>query len=365
MKYQTNLYKVIEGILSHFKIYIVYFLTIINKTEYMLFFRLNKLDRTKMSQEGGSLTCTVAQEWLNAQGAVTRKVSHRSGTLQLIRDSFRNLYLEVRGDKSASGVRHPLKGMTVFNRYMTEGKASIKFNDEKCTLFISNAPSASLVSFLKLIFVKVTNQTDKPKNPLTERILGGVTSTVDEISPATNAELKLAKEKAIKGSRTTITTPSPSNVRKRKLTDDKINIPAAKKLYHNPIAGEMTPEQKVVLDTVLKGKSLFYTGSAGTGKSFLLKKIIGALPPDVTMATASTGKIFHIYEFLKVLLTYDFQTNFIVTLFRSGSLSHWRNNASSICWNWNRHRHSGEMLPIGKQAKRGDSLAQDKVPDHR
>lgn len=242
-----------------------------------------------MSQEGGSLTCTVTQEWLNAQGAVTRKVSHRTGTLQLIRDSFRNLYLEVRGDKSASGVRHPLKGMTVFNRYMTEGKASIKFNDEKCTLLISNAPSASLVSFLKLIFVKVTNQTSKLKNPLTERILGGVTSTVEEVSPATNAELKVAKEKAMKGSRTTITTPSPSNVRKRKMTDDRANIPVAKTLYPNPTAGEMTQEQKVVLDTVLRGKSLFYTGSAGTGKSFLLKKIIAALPPDVTMATASTG----------------------------------------------------------------------------
>lgn len=34
---------------------------------------------------------------------------------------------------------------------------------------------------------------------------------------------------------------------------------------------------------------MFLTGSAGTGKSFLLKRIVGALPPDVTFVTASTG----------------------------------------------------------------------------
>lgn len=32
-----------------------------------------------------------------------------------------------------------------------------------------------------------------------------------------------------------------------------------------------------------------YIGSAGTGKSFLLRHIVSILPPDVTMVTASTG----------------------------------------------------------------------------
>lgn len=51
----------------------------------------------------------------------------------------------------------------------------------------------------------------------------------------------------------------------------------------------MNLEQKEILETCLAGKSVFFTGSAGTGKSFLLRKIIGALPPDGTVATASTG----------------------------------------------------------------------------
>lgn len=32
-----------------------------------------------------------------------------------------------------------------------------------------------------------------------------------------------------------------------------------------------------------------HSGSAGTGKSFLLKHIISVLPPEFTVATASTG----------------------------------------------------------------------------
>lgn len=67
--------------------------------------------------------------------------------------------------------------------------------------------------------------------------------------------------------------------------------PAAKKLYaSSPVPNDpLDVEQKDVLDACLSGRNVFFTGSAGTGKSYLLKKIIGALPPDVTVATASTG----------------------------------------------------------------------------
>lgn len=51
----------------------------------------------------------------------------------------------------------------------------------------------------------------------------------------------------------------------------------------------MTPEQQRVLDWFLGGKSIFFIGSAGTGKSNLLKRIVAALSPDVITATANTG----------------------------------------------------------------------------
>ncbi|KAH9443918.1 hypothetical protein Pst134EB_033135 [Puccinia striiformis f. sp. tritici] len=57
----------------------------------------------------------------------------------------------------------------------------------------------------------------------------------------------------------------------------------------------LSPEQQNVLDLVLKGESIFFTGSAGTGKSVLLRHIITALKrsyasrPDAVAITASTG----------------------------------------------------------------------------
>src|SRR5215213_4422251 len=40
---------------------------------------------------------------------------------------------------------------------------------------------------------------------------------------------------------------------------------------------KLNQEQELVCQLVLQGKSIFLTGSAGTGKSFLLKKIIAEL----------------------------------------------------------------------------------------
>ena len=54
-------------------------------------------------------------------------------------------------------------------------------------------------------------------------------------------------------------------------------------------ADALTDEQAEVLRAALSGTSLFFTGGAGTGKSFLLREIIKRLPAATTFATASTG----------------------------------------------------------------------------
>ncbi|EFN61107.1 ATP-dependent DNA helicase PIF1 [Camponotus floridanus] len=243
-----------------------------------------------MDLNGCSLTCTVTMEWLNPQGSILRKATHRTALLRLIRNNQREMLIEIQAEKANISTKLPLKNISVFNKFMTEGKASIKFKEQNCTLFLSNAPSSQLINFLKTIFIKMTNQEEKA-DPLKEKLFANVQhGGVEDVSPSTSTEINRAKEKAMTISRATITTPSPSTVKKRKyLSDDTSKISSARKLYDNFTTGELTEEQIKILNAVLDGKNIFFTGSAGTGKSFLLKKIISTLPPDVTMATASTG----------------------------------------------------------------------------
>ena len=51
----------------------------------------------------------------------------------------------------------------------------------------------------------------------------------------------------------------------------------------------LTEEQLAVINAAIKGHSIFFTGNAGTGKSFLVKKLIEKLPSIGLFATSSTG----------------------------------------------------------------------------
>ena len=51
----------------------------------------------------------------------------------------------------------------------------------------------------------------------------------------------------------------------------------------------LTKSQQLIVDMAKEGGSLFFTGCAGTGKTFTLRSVIDALSPTVTFVTAMTG----------------------------------------------------------------------------
>jgi ATP-dependent DNA helicase PIF1 len=197
--------------------------------------------------EDPTLSCSANIEWINSMSVTVKKIQYKNAMIKILRNDLREMFLEISQEKLTT-TKIKLKDISVFKKFMSEGKASIKFNTDKASLYISNAPPGSLMFFLKTLFIKLTKEADQNKNLTKEEIqkklrahlLSENTGQFDEISPVTNAELDRAKKLAT--SKSSITTPSPPS-RKRKL--EGAGQLAAKRLYApSPLAAKPKEESK-------------------------------------------------------------------------------------------------------------------------
>ena len=267
----------------------------------------------------GELDCAIAIEVINKQGQVSKKNTYNNCHAFLGRDQFRDLILKVGSQKFI------LKDVKILHKFMKEGKATLIFANLNTNVLFYNAPPDKLAIFMKIIKVKTTTQssfaTDKVKlystkpnsfqdiSPLTVQDItnykkdavvmspiqsNAMKKTVD-ITPirGTKRGLEVVREGARKKLNTTPMTliklgkeKIPANQKKQLQTITNSKVQPNKKMN---LVGKLTAGQVRVLDTIKQGFNVFFTGSAGTGKSYLLKKIIGSLPPDTTVAAASTG----------------------------------------------------------------------------
>ncbi|XP_017029552.1 ATP-dependent DNA helicase PIF1 [Drosophila kikkawai] len=247
------------------------------------------------------LTCAVNMQWTNSVGVTGRKLAYKTATLRLVRNDLRELFVEVTPEK-LKPLKFKLKDLMVHKKFMAEGKATFNFKAESCTMYLSNAPPGTLMFFLRTIFIKMNGKEGAQPDDATlqkklrEHLMSGKPSSFEDVSPVTTAEMILARKKTGLLSKGSTTTPSPQASKKRRFEElreerDKGGLPAAKKLYQSTTDDslKLSEEQMEVLRACTSGKNVFFTGSAGTGKSFLLRRIISALPPDGTVATASTG----------------------------------------------------------------------------
>lgn len=266
-----------------------------------------------MDLDDAVVSCAINIQWTNSSGEVGRKIAHKIATLRLIRNDLRELYLEISVDKCKPIVFH-LKDVIVHKKFMSEGKATINFKREQCMVYLSNAPPGTLMLFLKKVFIKLNGAECKEQldemtvqKQLRAHMLSGEPSRFEEVSPVTTAEMIMARRKAGIRSQSNTTSPlSQTLSRKRRFNELDSTYGEhiqPKKLYSDPEADlkrktvnvvddlsiSLNEEQSEVLKMCVAGKSVFFTGSAGTGKSFLMRKIISALPPEGTVATASTG----------------------------------------------------------------------------
>ena len=121
---------------------------------------------------------------------------------------------------------------------------------------------------------------------------------IDEISPLRPKELekinhKLDAANAKNPTPRKNTTPVRRLQKRRLLAERNGQLQkkesTSKKLKMSCDESNLNKTQQEIISTARNGKSIFFTGAAGTGKSHVLKELIKILPPDTTAVTASTG----------------------------------------------------------------------------
>ncbi|XP_004687737.1 PREDICTED: ATP-dependent DNA helicase PIF1 [Condylura cristata] len=245
--------------------------------------------------EDSELRCRVAVEELSPGGQPRRRQSLRTAELSLGRNERRELMLRLQGSGSA-GRPHcfPLRAARLFTRFASAGRSTLRLpaNDAPrpgtVQLLLSDCPPDRLRRFLRTLRLKLAGDPGPGPASARSQLLGPRPRDFITISPVQPEEVRRAAATRVpdalrvKQATEPRAGPSPSTeAPKWPLPVKKLSLPLPKP--------QLSEEQAAVLRVVLKGQSIFFTGSAGTGKSYLLKRILGSLPPTGTVATASTG----------------------------------------------------------------------------
>ena len=236
-----------------------------------------------IDSQNGTISCTAILLLHDKFGKEIRKRYYKAAQLLLGRDEHKDLTLRLDGHQE-SHTFHPTCNYKIHCKFIQQGKATITMPDKCMHLMVSNCPPTKLGLFLKLLKYK-SAKTSKISTITRDRraLFSEKPKIFQDISPITTADQNsIARKRNLPDNthngQTPIKNCNETNARKRIKQDQS--------RHH---LRSLTTEQKQVIDQVLAGQSLFFTGSAGTGKSFLLREIINLLPPEITFATASTG----------------------------------------------------------------------------
>ena len=246
------------------------------------------------------IKCEVVVEHVAVSGATTRRESFKLAHVELGRNELEDVVLKIAHDKGKLGP-YTLRTYTVHKKFLRNGKATICLTQQGLQIMLSNCPPQQLALFLRLLSVKVAAR--GTKQGAKRRVIGDVSLNFDTISPLNENDVKKAQANTTGGlkvkdtnkSDSTLTTPKrkvpvSSVAVKRKLQSDGGGAQQLSK--KSSILGggaKLDEQQEAVINSVRMGLNVFITGGAGTGKSYLLRKMISTLPPDVTFVTASTG----------------------------------------------------------------------------
>ncbi|CAB3404339.1 unnamed protein product [Caenorhabditis bovis] len=309
-------------------------------------FRMTEIDSPSSCTYCYRLECTVQiVPTSNTYNKAT--INSKNATVTVGRTSQRDITLQVELSGARNGQpavsNYALSDAIIHQQNIAKGKGSIEIPSRKMIVQLSNCAPRKLNVFLKSLQAKLDIMKAECSTSIMvvekNTVLKGLSSVFNALSPLSVGEIrKIRKIRGIAtgesplaktaGSSTTphrekaknhslnktnsATTPI-SSARERRIMSSSIGLKRMRTFAGfeddkdqpisfqplKPIAEEgetrgqrieLTEEQKNVVRCVVKNKqNVFFTGSAGTGKSVVLKRIIEMLPASTTYITAATG----------------------------------------------------------------------------
>ena len=174
-------------------------------------------------------------------------------------------------------------GVKMHTKFASNGKATLQLVKSHVMLLIKTANPRELQSWLRAL--QSGGRPSAASDDLAKRPLGqrSMSSANAGSSPSGCSPAGLPKKKSRER--------TPGGGYGGAYSSSRLSSPPSRPSPKLSPASQrrLTVEQQRVLRDVLGGKSIFFTGGAGTGKSFLLKEILRRLPAASTFATATTG----------------------------------------------------------------------------
>ncbi|VDN24221.1 unnamed protein product [Cylicostephanus goldi] len=210
-----------------------------------------------------SLNCNIRVESVSnvhKQGSITSK----SSVLTIGRDLARQIVLQVELGTASGGrpavASYGLTDCVIHQRKISEGKASIEVPERKLVIQLSNCAPRKLNVFLKTVQAKL------------------------DIMKSQTSQFKGHYHTPVTVARYAFTTSEP------RIDYTKGCAEISAKGIFALMRSSLQISSLGCPQCVLQSKqNVFFTGSAGTGKSVVLRRIIEMLPAATTYVTAATG----------------------------------------------------------------------------
>ncbi|CAH8495058.1 unnamed protein product [Schistosoma mattheei] len=282
-----------------------------------------------------SLRCSVVIEELAPDKCtVKRRTALRESQISAVRDDLQQILIRITPMNNSGckkmvkkSMGYPVIELDLYKNFLSQGKATICLPVHSVRIMISNCPPDKLRFFLGTLRTKLkTQKTHILKRPVPPDAPPTSISLLEEISPLPLTKKINSHPKVIEpfscdmsvinfqDEVSSTCSPRCGSLHSTPLVSTPVRKVATKSRGDNNrpfghIFGSREfdissqkgqDEQMTVINFVKQGCNVFCTGGAGTGKSHLIRRVVGLLPPEYTAVTASTGSAANIIGGLTV-----------------------------------------------------------------